>query len=287
MEVFMLKNMLLFLFVVCVFGCINVYEPESFVDNKLTQLDTFSLFNYAICSNDSLLLKSKISGGYDIKSNNHLIIDSRVNCVCNAFSTIKIFVGSTSYLLGNATAPTIQYIQGHIIGTITHADVPLVIFPTIDTLSFYNVALFNNQIYPSGYIFDVPNSVYTIPGGIMYITGDITVNINRTYTNSQIIGCIVASGNINIGVTPYGIGRLSCSKTSVTDVILMSINGSITWKSIGTDTHNGLIYVCNGDYIRNTQNTTYLTGQILVNGKFKSAYTDYRLTYQKMYPVIN
>jgi hypothetical protein len=281
-------SLIFFVVVAFLVGCNNVGMSSS--SHELTvvrssQLDTFSLFNYVMCSSDTLNLKSKVNGGYSsIMSNKLLSFESSVTC--NAFSSEKIFLSGSSYLTGNATAPIVDYTSGHISGTVTIANVDLVQFPEIDTLSFYNVALANSQVYASGYVLTVPNSTFIIPGGVMYVQGDVNISINRTNRYSKIVGCIVASGNINYGILPTSCGMISHEKSSVTDVILMSINGNIVSKC-NPETFNGLIYVNNGNYTKTNQSTTTLTGQILVNGKVNSSYVTYKLTYQKMLPKIN
>lgn len=151
-------------------------------------------------------------------------------------------------IYGTVRAPYIGFA-----GTLTDRrvqDVPTYPIPKIDLSKYYATAVANGQVYGTTTI-SANQNWGTIPGGVRWFNGDLTIKNNGVITYT---GCIIATGQIIVQ------GGCNCDRYG-TAPSLISRDSTITFN--GTQNTRGLIYA-NGDITFNGSGTHQ--GTILSNG---------------------
>lgn len=141
-----------------------------------------------------------------------------------------------------------------ITGTKRAGSPPLAI-PNIDLTPYYNAALANNQVYPSGKI--ISGNV-TPPGGIMWVNGTLTIQ-NGTYN-----GCFIATGAIELKTTSSS-GTIAMTKVNKYP-LLASRDSTITIKQAQMFTFRGLIYAKTGSFDKQGNGDVFGIGAIVAAG---------------------
>ncbi len=169
----------------------------------------------------------------------------------NVASHLGINMVGGATITGTGKAPSIS---GGGVGEPLVTPVPTVSIPDIDLTPYYNVALANGQVFPSG---KVLSGDITPPGGVMWVNGSMAVG-NGTFT-----GCFIATGAIEMKTT----GNNSITLTKVNQYpVLASRDGTITVKQAKTLTFNGLIYCKTGSFDKQGNGDVYGTGAIIAAG---------------------
>jgi hypothetical protein len=120
---------------------------------------------------------------------------------------------------------------GQINGNAQVGNVDIVELPDIDLVAYYQQALDNGEVY-EGYQ-NAGGATIQPAGGIMWVNGDVHIS-----GQSDIIGCIVATGDIKI--------TGNSDQTQVGDLpAYISRDGDIRLTSCAV--HHGLIYAMNGN----------------------------------------
>jgi hypothetical protein len=162
---------------------------------------------------------------------------------------INMIGGAT--ITGTGKAPSIS---GGGVGEPMVAPVPIVSIPDIDLTPYYNAALANGQVFPSG---KALSGDIAPPGGVMWVNGSMIVG-NGTFT-----GCFIATGAIEIKTT--GNDSITFNKVNQYPV-LASRDGTITVKQAKTFTFNGLIYCKTGSFDKQGNGDVFGTGAIIAAG---------------------
>ena len=169
----------------------------------------------------------------------------------NVASHLGINMVGGATITGTGKAPSIS---GGGVGDPVVAPVPIVSIPDIDLTPYYNVALANGQVFPSG---KALSGDIAPPGGVMWVNGSMSVG-NGTFT-----GCFIATGAIEMKTT--GNNTITFSKVNQYPV-LASRDGTITVKQAKTLTFNGLIYCKTGSFDKQGNGDVYGTGAIIAAG---------------------
>jgi hypothetical protein len=142
-----------------------------------------------------------------------------------ASATVGIRFSGPCTLYGDMRAPAIS--GSFSPGTTTVAASPVVPLPTLNFTALYNTALANGQVVGSQYL--SADTTWTIPGGVKWINGTLTVKSSKTLTYS---GCVIATGAIDImgtvNATPVADKPTLASRDSTMD--------------IGNSTSRGVLY---------------------------------------------
>ncbi len=222
------------------------YQDPNLNDNY----DEMEAFSKAVASGGS----AKIGGGgaaignpeIAIHSNDGVVIAGNIEVQVSISSTVGIDLKNKT-INGSATAPDVDPggAQGSASGGVYEEAVPAVSTPEINLTPFYNEAMANGQVYIGDQQF---KNDYEIPGGVLFVDGDIKIYANIT-------GTVIATGDITIlngGVTESGYGIAAATDT-----------GNITDNSTGNG--QGLFYSRTGDFSQGASSGR-ITGQIIVGG---------------------
>lgn len=227
-------------------------EAEVLVeDSNYSDWDKYEAFNKAIAAGGT----GAFSGNGDVYSPSN-VLEIHVNDKVTVNGSIDIdnvnIASATEIDLknktinGSATAPIVSS-SGTATGGKTTTYVPPIYIPTIDLTPYYNKAVENSQFVTALTGEYQIKSDTTIPGGVLYVDGDVKIYANIT-------GTIIATGNITIvsgGVKENGSG-----------IAIATDTGDIINRSTGDS--EGLVYSRTGSYDMNAVGT--LTGQIIVGG---------------------
>ncbi len=172
---------------------------------------------------------------------------------CNVSSSVEIWSTGTTEIHGDAQAPVWKGTSPANIteGTPTTRSVPLVTIPNIDLSRYYQAALQNGQVY-NGDIHLTGSTDLIVPGGIMWVNGNLTLN-----RSGRMIGCFIATGDVN--VTGSGDQEKVASYPA-----FISRDGDVDMSGSG-DIH-GLVYARSGS-IEKTGNGV-VVGSMMCAGTF-------------------
>ncbi|MBP7828882.1 MAG: hypothetical protein KA248_03075 [Kiritimatiellae bacterium] len=177
-----------------------------------------------------------------------------------ASASVDVRFSGPCTLYGEIRSPAIDgsFSPGSAIETAS----PLVPIPELDLTAFYNIALANGQVVGSQTISS--DTIWTIPGGVKWVNGNLTVKSNRKLTWT---GCIIATGSIDFK------GQLHATQYLDYPTIV-SRDSSITVS--GSHTFNGLMY-SGGDITFNGAGTC--RGTILCGGNLRFNGSGARFSY--------
>ena len=178
----------------------------------------------------------------------------------HASATVDVRFSGPCTLYGDIRSPSISgsFSPGSAIVTPS----PLVPIPTLDLTALYNIAQANGQVVGSQTI--SADTIWTIPGGVKWVNGNLTVKSNRKLTWT---GCIIATGAIDFK------GQLHATRY-LNYPTIVSRDSSITVS--GTHTFNGLMY-SGGDITFNGSGTC--RGTIICGGNLRFNGSGARFSY--------
>lgn len=178
----------------------------------------------------------------------------------HASATVDVRFSGPCTLYGDIRSPSISgsFSPGSAIVTPS----PLVPIPTLDLTAMYNIALANGQVVGSQTISS--DTIWTIPGGVKWVNGSLTVKSNRKLTWT---GCIIATGAIDFK------GQLHATQY-LNYPTIVSRDSSITVS--GSHTFNGLMY-SGGDITFNGSGTC--RGTIICGGNLRFNGSGARFSY--------
>ncbi|MFH0907458.1 MAG: hypothetical protein V1929_01680 [bacterium] len=182
----------------------------------------------------------------------------------DVYCSVEFRANGSATLLGMVYAPSVSA-PGGVPRTIQA--VPTVTMPVLDLTPYYNRALANGQVFAGG---TVSGSIGSIPGGVRWYNGAVTVNGGVNYA-----GCVIATGSINF--------KGGCTQTKVDSLpALVSRDGSVTLS--GARTMQGLIYsasdlTANGAGVED--GTILVGGNLTLNGSYGL------FTYNYSYPSVD
>lgn len=158
-------------------------------------------------------------------------------------------INGASTITGTIRAPDIN-VNGTVT-TATEGPVPTIQMPPLDLTRYYQMALANGQVYNGPTTINANANWGTIPGGIRWINGTLTVNGGGNLTYQ---GCIIVTGDIVL--------RGSTTQTQVENLpAFISKDGAITFD--GSQNIHGLVY-SGGDQIYNGSGS--IVGAVMAGG---------------------
>lgn len=223
-------------------------------DDRLGNMSVFT--NYSILAGGAIGWAGggEMRGGKPVHANNLLEMTGGGELRGTGLvvrSSQQISMKGSAKILGKTEAPSYSGKTGNITGPRVTGPVPIVTVPQIDLTPFYEWALVNGQVR-SGSI--LVNSDTTIPGGVLWVNGNVRIS------NGSINGCIVATGDIEISTS-----RTMQSPNGYP--LLISRDGNI--KITSTPTMTGLVYARGGNV--DWQGGGVLYGAIVLAGRFNKA----------------
>jgi hypothetical protein len=176
----------------------------------------------------------------------------------DVYCTVEFRANGSAVLEGMVYAPSVTA-PGGVPRTIQA--VPAVAMPVLDLTPYYSLALANGQVLAGG---TVSGNIGTIPGGVRWYNGAVTVNGGVSY-----VGCVIATGSINF--------KGGCTQTKVNSLpALVSRDGTVTLS--GARSMQGLIYAWS-DLTANgagTEDGTMIVGgNLTLNGSYGLFTYDY------------
>lgn len=189
---------------------------------------------------------------------------------CNVSSCVQIWSTGTTEIHGNAQAPAWKGTSpANIIGgTPTTKAVPLVSIPDVDLTPYYQAALANGQVY-SGDVHLTGSTDLVVPGGIMWVNGNLRLN-----RSGRMVGCFIATGDVI--VTGSGDQEKVAGYPA-----FVSRDGKVDLSGNG-DVH-GLVYAKSGS-IEKTGNG-WVVGSMICAGTFDKGGGWDMLVYENSTPV--
>lgn len=188
-----------------------------------------------------------------------------LNCDIESSADITM-KGNSGFVDGDADAPSIDDKHDKIWGDKTEHAVETVEIPSLDLTSYYNHALSHGQVFNGNIGL---SGSYTVPGGIMWVNGNLTLSGSGTHT-----GCFIATGNIKAS------GGSSQVKVASYPG-LVSRDGDI--KITGGGDYEGLVYARIGDI--EFAGGGSLAGSIVCGGNFKKSGSSTVFNYVDSTPV--
>jgi cytoskeletal protein CcmA (bactofilin family) len=228
-------------------------------------------YGYAIVSGGTMTWSGSgdvvLGPGAKIHSNDRFKMTGSGGVEGNISSTVKIWLTGSSHITGNAAAPVFDTSGSCITGSKTTGSVAAVAIPNIDLTPYYNAALASGQVYNGNQHFSSGNVAPS--GGIMWVNGNLRIS-----SSGQMIGCFIATGNIDI--TGSG-DQIKVANYPA----FVSRDGDVDLAGSG-QTH-GLIYVRIGDF--DTSGSGNHIGSIIVGGTYDASGSGDFMTYENSTPV--
>ena len=221
-----------------------------------TNVDMTSPYAYTIFSNGDITFNGSGNLMGNVRCNQSITGNGSFNWgaatnPCYVYVTQTFNANGNSTLAGMVYAPTVNA-KASVPRTIQA--VPMIAMPTLPFASYYNTAVANGQVFAGG---TVSGTIGTIPGGVRWYNGSLTVNGGVSY-----VGCVIATGSINF--------KGGCTATPVAGLPLVaSRDGSVTLS--GSRNITGLVYsfqdyTCNG--AGTLRGTVICGGHLTLNGSY-------------------
>lgn len=233
--------------------------------------DPNDAFGYAVVSGGLMTWSGSgvmdIGGGKIHTNNKYKMVGSQ-EVIGDVSSCVQIWLTGTTKITGDAAAPVIKASGAVITGSQTVGPVPAVSIPDIDLTPYYNEASANGQVYSGNQHF-TGSADLVIPGGIMWVNG------NFKYSGSgQIIGCVIATGDIDIS------GSGDQIKVNEYPAVVAR-DGEIDIS--GSGKFHGLLYSGNGGFDKSGSGD--VTGSIMTKGEFDKSGSWSLMAYENSVPV--